>query len=122
MKLYHASNHDITTPDEKEHARNLRSIINGNSVLGLFCNTDPQGSHVYGDKLYSFTLAKGAEVLELNDQLRQAGRCAEYYRGIRDVLLELGYDAIKVTYEGGMAVVVLNFNCIREWTLEGDAP
>ena len=123
IKYYHATDHKVDKPDVKEHRRNIRSIINGNSVLGLFANTNPQGSEVYGENLYSFKLREAAKVLEIDDEFRQAGRCAEYYRGIRDLLLDMGYHAIKVSYEfgefDGISLVVLDFDMIVNWNFEG---
>lgn len=120
-KLYHATNHVITKVDRKEHSRNLRSIINGNSVLGLFCNTDPLGSHVYGDRLYSFTVSEDAKKLEINSQFKEAGRCSEYYRGVRDILEALDYDVLTVTYDDGVSCVIMNFDVIENWQYEGES-
>ena len=122
MKYYHATNHEILVPDANEHARNLRSVVNGNSVLGLFCNTNPTGLNVFGSRLYSFEIEDGAQVLEIKDEFRQAGRCMEYYRGVRDVLLMQGYQLVTVTHDEGVSAVVLDFDVIIDWRYEGDTP
>ena len=119
---YHASDHDISQPDVNEHRRNMRSFLNSNSTLGLFANTDPKGSHIYGEKLYGFRLRPDAAVHEIDDQLRQPGRCAEYYRGIKDVLLDMGYAAVKTTHDDHIALVVLDFDAITGWVFIGPAP
>lgn len=121
MRLYHASNHVVEKPNLDQHRRNLRSIINGNSVLGLFCNSSHEGLGVFGDNLYSFTLSEEATVLEIEDEFRQPGRCAEYYRGIRDLLLWMGYDAVTVKHDNCMSAVVLNFDVIEDWRHDGEA-
>ena len=122
MKYYHASNHDVDKPDRVKHDRNIRSIINGNSVLGLFANTDPSGSNVYGEKLYSFELSDKANILEIDDEYRQPGRCTEYYRGVRDIMLTLGYSGIKTVWDEGESLVVFDFDVIVKWKHEGDSP
>ena len=122
LTLYHASDHVISRPCPAEHRRHSDPSRDGNRALGLFCNTEPRGLHVYGDRLYRFKIGRLARILEVPDDLRQTGFCVAYYRGIRDLCDHLGYDGIKVTHEDSIiSVVIMNFEVIRDWTFVGAA-
>lgn len=120
LKLYHATNHTIAQPCPKQHRMYSDDSITGNRALGLFSNSDFTGAHVYGDRLYSFNLSDNARVLEIDDEMMQAGRCSAYYHGIRDTCFLFGYDAVRVTHEAAQQVVVLNFDMIENWTYVGE--
>jgi len=121
VKFYHASNHEIEWPDKELHQRNLRSPANGNSALGLFANTNPDGLGRYGKFLYSFYLEFGFSVKSLPPSLMMPGRCVEYYRGIQDALTELGYDGA-IEWSGNNATLaIFNFDKINNWKLSAES-
>lgn len=118
---YHATDHVIDEPNAREHGLNMRSFMNGNSALGLFANSDYQGSHVFGERLYSFVLMDDAKVLEIDPQMMEVGRCMDYYRGVRDALTDLGYHAVTVSHGEATSLVVLDFSMIDDWSLVGES-
>lgn len=120
MRFYHASDFDIDVPCLKTHRLNSDASVTGNRVLGLFCNTMRNGLDVFGDKLYSFTIKKDAVIEPVPDDFRQPGRCAAYYAGIRDYAMHRGTDVFIVDHgEKVTSGVILNFDVIEDWKLEG---
>jgi len=96
--------------------------ITGNRSLGLFANTMFEGLGVFGERLYKLTLHDYAKIQEIPDDLRQPGRCAAYYAGVRDLAQHLGIDAVRVTHETDIiSLVVLNFDAIATWEYEGES-
>ncbi len=111
--LYHGANSEIDDPNWGKFISKSYFDHQGSRALGFFSADDPSVCERYGDRVYSFTLADEAVVMDAPDWFRDNGRCSAFYVGLRECALHLGYHALRVNH----CVIVIDMDVIENWAL-----
>jgi len=122
MQLYHATDKTIDWPVyDNGLIHSLTKTKHDNGVLGMWCSIGKDWLDIFGPNLYTFSATGNLFSIPIEELESEASKV--HYLQLRKNLIEREIDIVQVEYQDdkydGHTFIVLNYDVIKNWKLEG---